>query len=103
MNGYPVDQSEGDSQREQEIHAERDISSRSGLPDFQNLRQKRNGREDGGNKPDCIGIHELSGVSKTIVKKIPRRWGAGLKIPSLRWIREGQTLPAGEAEATIAV
>ena len=28
-------------------------------------------------------------------KKIPHRLGMGLKIPSLRWIREGQTLPAG--------
>jgi len=29
------------------------------------------------------------------MKKIPRRSGTGLKIPSLRWIREGQTLSAG--------
>jgi hypothetical protein len=36
-------------------------------------------------------------------KKIPHRLGMGLKIPSLRWIREGQTLPAGDAEATIEV
>jgi hypothetical protein len=36
-------------------------------------------------------------------KKIPHRLGVGLKIPSLRWIREGQTLPAGDAEATIEV
>jgi hypothetical protein len=35
-------------------------------------------------------------------KKSRTGWGAGLKIPSLRWIREGQTLPAGDAEAMTA-
>jgi len=28
-------------------------------------------------------------------KKIPSRCGSGLKVPSLRWVREGQTLSAG--------
>ena len=42
------------------------------------------------------------GVAFTLhrTKKIPHRLGMGLKIPSLRWIREGQTLPAGGAQAT---
>jgi hypothetical protein len=40
-------------------------------------------------------------ILDTLGKKIPHRLGMGLKIPSLRWIREGQTLPAGDAEATI--
>ena len=36
-------------------------------------------------------------------KKNPRQFGMGLKVPSLRWVREGQTLSAGDAEATIAL
>ena len=40
-------------------------------------------------------------ILDSLVKKIPHRVGMGLKIPSLRWIREGQTLPAGDAEATV--
>ena len=35
-------------------------------------------------------------------KKNPHQFGMGLKIPSLRWIREGQTLLAGDAEAMTA-
>ena len=33
-------------------------------------------------------------------KKIPGLLGSGSKIPSLRWIRESQTLPEGDAEAS---
>ena len=53
----------------------------------------------------CLQIVQRTGNSMAksgglLRKKIPSGLGLGLKIPSLRWIREGQTLPAGDAEAT---